>query len=418
VLRDGDGAELDLGASSRQAPAVRAPGSPAARVGYRTHVARIVILGGGFGGVSVAHHLRLFAPEHEVVLAAQDPTFMMGFRKNSELVGREPMEAGRRPLAALKERGVRFLQGTVNRVDPASHGAEVDGQTIEGDALVVALGAEVFPDAVPGLAEHGRNAYDAAEVPASAQALAGLDEGRVVIGIFGAPYTCPPAPYELALLASEAAEARGARLDVTVFTPQPMSLPVLGSAGCEVVESRLGVRGITFLANTKAERVEPGRVVVAGNGEIPFDLLLAVPPHRCPRVLVEAGLAEEGGWVKVDPRTLEAGAEGVWAVGDCTQIVLATGQPMPKAGVLAEGEGRVVAERIAARLAGIEPEGTWGGEGACYLEVGGGQAMMVRGRFLAEPAPQVELTEASPRYLEEKARYEGQRLDEWFGPTG
>ncbi|MGH2724489.1 MAG: NAD(P)/FAD-dependent oxidoreductase [Actinomycetota bacterium] len=380
-------------------------------------MARIVILGGGFGGVSAAHHLRLFAPEHEVVLAARDPTFMMGFRKNAELVGGEPMEGGRRPLSALEDRGVRVVQGTVTQVDAEAHAAHVDGRTVEGDALVVALGAEVVPDAVPGLAEHGRNAYDPAEVPASAGDLAALEEGRVVIGIFGAPYTCPPAPYELALLASEAAEARGARVDFTVFTPQPMSLPVLGTAGCEVVESRLGVRDIKFLANTKAERVEPGRVVT-GNGDIPFDLLLAVPPHRCPGVLVEAGLAEPGGWVKVDPRTVETAAEGVHAVGDCTQIALATGQPMPKAGVLAEGEGRVVAERIAARLAGIEPEGTWGGEGACYLEVGGGQAMMVRGRFLAEPAPEVELTEASPRYLEDKARYEAERLDEWFGPAG
>jgi sulfide:quinone oxidoreductase len=381
-------------------------------------VARTVILGGGFGGVSVAHHLRLFAPEHEVVLVAREPTFMMGFRKNAELVGAEPMEGGRRPLAALEDRGVRFLQGTTSRVAPGSHAVDVDGQTLEGDALVVALGAEVVPEKVPGLADHGHNAYDPAQVPEAARALAGLDGGRLAIGIFGAPYTCPPAPYELALLAAEAAERRGAQLDVTVFTPQPMSLPVLGAAGCEVVESRLGMRGIAFRANTKAERVEQGRVIVEGGDEVSFDLLLAVPPHRCPGVLVEAGLAEEGGWVKVDPRTLETGVDGVWAVGDCTQIALATGQPLPKAGVLAEGQGRVVAERIAARLAGITPEGTWAGEGACYLEVGGGQAMMVRGRFLEEPAPQVELTEASPRYLEDKARYERQRLGEWFGPPG
>ena len=378
-------------------------------------MARVLILGGGFGGVSVAHHLRLFAPEHEVVLVAREPAFMMGFRKNSELVGREPMDEGSRPLSALEDRGVQFVQGTVEAVDPGGHGVRVDGQTLEGDALVVALGAETVPQAVPGLAKHAHNAYHPARIPASAQALAGLREGRVVIGIFGAPYTCPPAPYELALLAAEAAEARGATLEFTVFTPQPMSLPVLGAAGCEVVESRLGLRGIAFKPNTKAERVEAGRVVLP-DGEIPFDLLLAVPPHRCPPVLVEAGLAPDGGWVKIDPRTLETGFDGLWAVGDCTQIALATGQPMPKAGVLAEGEGRVVAERIAARLNGLEPEGTFEGEGACYLEVGGGQAMMVRGRFLAEPAPEVELTEASPRYLEEKARYERQRLDEWFGP--
>jgi sulfide:quinone oxidoreductase len=381
-------------------------------------MARVLILGGGFGGVSAAHFLRLIAPEHEVVLVARDPDFMMGFRKNSEVVGGEPMHAGRRPLASLERRGVRVVQGSITRVDLNALAVEVDGRTLEGDALLVALGAEVVPGAVPGLAEHGHNVYDPAGVPAAAEALASLREGRVVVGIFGAPYTCPPAPYELALLASEAAAARGARCEFAVFTPQPMSLPVLGPAGCEVVEGRLGLRGIGFTANAKAERVDAGRVLFQGGGKTSFDLLLAVPPHRCPQVLVDAGLAEPGGWVRVDPRTLETGFEGVSAVGDCTAVPLATGQPMPKAGVLAEGEGRIVAERIVARLNGIEPEGTFDGEGACYLEVGGGEAMMVTGRFLAEPAPEVQLTEASPRYVEEKASYERKRLDEWFGPSG
>jgi len=381
-------------------------------------MARVLILGGGFGGVSAVHYLRLLAPEHEVVLVARDPDFMMGFRKNSELVGGEPMHVGRRPLASLERRGVRFVRGSIARVDPGARAVEVEGRTLEADALIVALGAEVIPEAVPGLAEHGHNVYDPAAVPAAARALASLREGRVVVGIFGAPYTCPPAPYELALLASEAAAGRDARVEFAVFTPQPMSLPVLGRAGCEVVEGRLGLGGIGFTANAKAERVGAGRVTFQGGGETSFDLLLAVPPHRCPQILVDAGLAEPGGWVRVDPRTLETGFQGVSAVGDCTAIPLATGQPMPKAGVLAEGEGRVVAERIVARLGGMEPEGTFDGEGACYLEVGGGEAMMVRGRFLAEPAPEVQLTESSPQYLEEKAHYERQRLDEWFGPPG
>jgi sulfide:quinone oxidoreductase len=381
-------------------------------------MARVLILGGGFGGVSAAHYLRVLAPEHETVLVARDRDFMMGFRKNSELVGGEPMQVGRRPLPSLEGRGVHFVHGTITRVDPDARAVEVEGRPVEADALIVALGADVLPGAVPGLAEHGHNVYDPAEVPAAADALASLRDGRVVVGIFGAPYTCPPAPYELALLASEAATRRDARVEFAVFTPQPMSLPVLGSAGCEIVEGRLGLRGIGFTANAKAERVEAGRVVFRGGGETSFDVLLAVPPHRCPQILVNAGLAEADGWVRVDPRTLETGFEGVSAVGDCTAIPLATGQPMPKAGVLAEGEGRIVAERIVARLQGIEPEGTFDGQGACYLEVGGGEAMIVKGRFLAEPAPEVQLTESSPRYLEDKAQYERQRLDEWFGPPG
>jgi sulfide:quinone oxidoreductase len=359
----------------------------------------------------------MLAPEHEVVLVDRSTHFMMGFRKSAELVGREPMSAGRRPLADLERQGVRVVQGAITSVDPGARAAEVGGETISADALVVALGAETVPAAVPDLAEYGFDVYDPKQVPAAAARLGALRDGRVVIGIFGAPYTCPPAPYEMALLAHEAAEASGAQLELQIFTPQPMSLPVLGTAGCEVIEGRLGYRGIGFTANAKAERVEDGRIIMADGGEIPFDVLLAVPPHRCPPVLVAAGLAEEGGWVKVDPGTLETAVEGVWALGDCTSIPLATGQPLPRAGVLAEAEGRVVAERIAAGFNGIRPEATFAGEGACYLEIGGGEAMMVRGRFLAEPAPEVELIGPSAQLLEDKAAYERDRLETWFGPA-
>lgn len=376
---------------------------------------RVLILGGGFGGVSAASHLRSVAPEHEVILVDRATHFVMGFRKNDELTGRASMEAFRRPLAALGDRGVQVVHGTATLVDPAARVVEVDGRTLEVDALVAALGAETVPGAVPGLPEHGLNAYDPAVVPRAAETLAAMGDGRLAIGIFGAPYTCPPAPYELALLVSEAARSRGADLGISVFTPQPISLPVLGRVGCEVVETRLQAQGIRFIPNAKAERVEADRVVLGGGGEVPFDLLLAVPPHRCPQVLVDAGLAESGGWVKVDPRTLETPFEAVWAVGDCTGIPLASGQPLPKAGVLAEAEGRVVAERIAARLGGREPEVTFDGRGSCFLEVGGGQAMMVSGLFLADPAPEVELLGPSAELLEEKARYEQERLQAWFG---
>jgi sulfide:quinone oxidoreductase len=377
---------------------------------------RVLILGGGFGGVAAAHRLRgLLGADDEVVLVDRGTHFMMGFRKNAEVAGRGTMEAGRRPLAALERHGIRVVRGTVTRIDPAGRAAEIDGGTLQADALVVALGAALDAEAVPGLGDHGLNVYDPAQVPQAARAVADRRDGRVVIGIFGAPYMCPPAPYELALLLEDAARARGTGPTVTVFTPQPMSLPVLGAAGCDVLEGELGSRGIDFRANAKATAVEPGRVVLAGGEQLPFDLLLAVPPHRCPALLVEAGLAEPGAWVRPDPGTLRTPFEGVWAIGDCTQLPLATGQPLPKAGVLAEAEGVVVAERVAASLAGREPEAVFDGQGACFLEVGGGEARMVRGRFLATPAPDVELTEASPRYLEEKARYERERLDTWFG---
>jgi sulfide:quinone oxidoreductase len=202
-------------------------------------------------------------------------------------------------------------------------------------------------------------------------------------------------------------------VDVEVFTPQPMSLPILGQAGCDVIESRLSENGITFLPNHKATSVEPGEVVFL-NSRRSYDLLLGVPPHRPPGVVQESGLLGDSGWVPVNPRTLETRFQNVYAIGDVVQISMADGKPLPKAGVFAEAMGEVVADRIVAKFAGRESDSVFAGDGGCYLEVGGGQAMMVQGRFLTEPAPEVTLTEASPRYLDEKRAFETQRLQKWF----
>jgi sulfide:quinone oxidoreductase len=379
---------------------------------------RVLILGGGFGGVAAANRLRSLLPDgDEIVLADRRTHFMMGFRKTQAIVGRTSLDDHRRPLDALATKGIRVINGDISSIDPSARAAVVGGERIEADALLVALGAETIPDAVPGLREHAINVYAADENERAAQALASLDGGRLVVGIFGVPYKCPPAPYELAILANEALQARGARVSVTVFTPQPMSLPVIGKAGCESLEGRMSGVGVDFRPDSKAERVDDGRVALTGGGEIPFGLLFAVPPHRVPRVVVDAGLAEDGAWVKVNPRTLETSFEGVYAVGDVTAIPMANKQPIPKAGVFAEGEGEVVAERIAARLAGRDPGATFAGEGFCFLEVGNGMAQFVRGNFLADPGPQVELTPPSADSLAEKDRFEQRRLDAWFGPA-
>jgi sulfide:quinone oxidoreductase len=176
----------------------------------------------------------------------------------------------------------------------------------------------------------------------------------------------------------------------------------------------LADKGIAFFPNRKATAIEDGEVVFA-NERQPFDLLLGVPPHRPPAVVRESGLVGDSGWVSVNSRTLETQFPGVYAIGDVVQVAMANGKPLPKAGAFAEAMGETVADRIAATFAGQLPAATFKGEGGCYLEVGGGQAMMVKGQFLAEPEPEVVLTEASATYLEEKRSFEAKRLRTWFG---
>jgi len=375
---------------------------------------RVLVLGGGFGGIATAVALRnRLDPADEVVLVERRASFVMGLRKNWALVGIGSLADGERRLAALAERGIAVRAATVTAIRPDAREADLDGETVSADALVVALGAERNPDGVPGFREHAHDVYSLEGSASAAAAIDAFAGGRIVVGIFGAPYPCPPAPYELALLLADRLEATGTSGGVFVFTPQPRSLPILGEAGCAAFDGRLAGAGVSFRPNTAATAVEAGAVVTADT-RIPFDLLLGIPPHRAPRLVVEAGLAEPGGWVRVDQRTLETRVPGVYAIGDVTAIPLANGMPLPKAGAFAHAEGEVVAARIADAFAGRESTVTYDGTGTCFLETGRGEATMVHGNFFAAP-PAVELSDPSAEHLAAKHAFERVRLTAWFG---
>ena len=375
---------------------------------------RVLILGGGFGGIAAAIALRERLDQaDEVVLVERRTTFVMGLRKNWAMLEPNALAEGERPLALLADRGIRVVTGTIGAIRPAELAAEVDGSRWDADALVVALGAERDPGRVPGFREHALDVYDLTQGDRARAAIEAFIGGRLVIGIFGAPYPCPPAPFELAMLVDERLRSRGIRGAIEVFSPLPLTLPILGQAGCGSFESRLEAAGIGFLRDRVATAIDDGAVVF-GETRRPFDLLLGVPPHRIPTVVAQSGLTGGGPWIKVDPRTLETGQPGVYAIGDVTALPLANGQMLPKAGAFAQAQGEVVAARIAAILDGGQPTATFAGDGACFLETGGGMAAMVTGGFLADP-PAVRLTDPSPEHFAAKRAFERERLEAWFG---
>ena len=380
-------------------------------------MARTLILGGGFGGLSVATDLRReLGDDHEVVLVDRRESFFMGLRKLWEVVGIGTMDEGSRSREMLDAYGIRFLQDEVSAIDAGQRSASVDGGAVQADHLVLALGAEPRADLVPGLDEHGFNAWARPDVPRLADALRAFDGGRLAVVIAGVPYKCPPAPYELTMLLDEWLRERGLRdrTELSVSTMQPMLLPNAGKEGSAWVGEQLDSRGIAHATGRKVERVEDGRVVFA-DGELEFDLLIGVPPHRPPKVVADSPLAGEGGWVRVDPGTLATEHPGVFAIGDVTAIKLANGLPMPKAGIIAELEGARVAAAIAAELRGDPPPPPFDGRGYCFIEMGKGKASLVDGEFFAEPEPNVVVREPSAANAEEKHRFEAERLQRWFG---
>jgi sulfide:quinone oxidoreductase len=208
---------------------------------------------------------------------------------------------------------------------------------------------------------------------------------------------------------------RGIRseIDLRVFTPQPMTLPVAGKEASTVLQRLLEERDIALSLNTKALRIE-GRNVVFDQETMTVDVLIVVPPHRPPGVVKESGLATAGDWIGVDAHTMSTSQPRVWAVGDVTQIAMANGLPFPKAGIFAEGQGRAAAAAIVANVIGSPAATTFDGKGYCFVETGAGKASAIVGEFLKSPAPKVDVLPPSEDNYRKKLAFERDRLAAWF----
>jgi sulfide:quinone oxidoreductase len=146
---------------------------------------------------------------------------------------------------------------------------------------------------------------------------------------------------------------------------------------------------------------------------VPFDLLVGVPVHAAPRVALEAGLTDETGWVPVDLQTLETPYPGIFAIGDITSIRQpnTTGFFLPKAGIFADEQARVVARNISDEIIGEVKQSRFDGKGFCYLEVGDGMAAYGSGNFYAYPVPRVSLEPPTQQLHKERIELEREQLE-------
>ena len=355
----------------------------------------VVVLGAGVGGLVAATRLRgLLSKEHRVVLVERNVwhTFAPGFL--AVMLGKKSVQQISRDLRRLERKGIEFVPAEIVGIDVAGRKVRLHDRELGFDYLILALGVQYSTGGIPGLAT-AYTYYHAEGAEAMTGQLEKLTSGHVAIVVPGVPYKCPAAPYEGALLIDDYYRKKGRRKEVEVhlFTPEPAPLPVAGQAVGHEVTELLTERGIWFSPNATLKAVDPKahKLLFEDGSDAPCDLVVGVPFHETPTLVREAGLAAEGGWVEVDRETLETAHEGVFAIGDVNNVRLANGKSLPKAGVFAHGEAEVVARNVAAEITGGQDLWAFGGEGACFLETGGGKAAYVSGRFFAEPEPEVEL---------------------------
>jgi sulfide:quinone oxidoreductase len=373
---------------------------------------RVVILGAGFGGLELATMLsEALGDEIDVTLIDRSDGFVFGYSKLDVMFGRTTVDAVRLPYGEIAKPGLRFLQETITSIDPDERRVTTDAGVHEADVLVVALGADYDFDATPGLAEAGDEFYSVEGAQRLAEVLPTFSRGRAIVGVCGAPFKCPPAPSEAALLLHDHLSTRGVRDDCEISIVIPFGTPVPPSPDTsEALVAAFAERDIEFVAGRRVASLDGSRgVAVLDDGaELPFDLFLGVPKHRAPDVVIASGMTEDG-YVPVSSATLETRFPGVYAIGDVATI------GVPKAGVFAEGAAKVVAASIVARHQGGEQPGAYGGRGSCYIEFGAGRVGRVDVNFLSGPKPTGTFREPSAALVTEKRDFGSSRAARWFG---
>jgi len=370
-----------------------------------------LVLGAGLGGMVAAQALRrLLSKDDRVVLVEREARHVFPPSLLWLMVGARSAEAISRPCEHAARPGIELVRGEVSAIDPAAKTAVVNGATLRGDALVIALGAEYAPQAVPGLADAGLCIYTLEGATAIRAALEQFQGGRVAVLTATPAYKCPAGPYEAALLVENFLRQRGRRDSVTMdfYAAEPGPMMVAGPAVSAGVRAMVEAHGIGYHPEHQVKSVDAKarRIGFANGKSADFDLLLYVPPHRAPEAVKAAGLTNESGWIPVDRHTLVTKHPDVYAVGDINVIPLKMGRPLPKAGVFAHGEAEAVAHNIAHAWTGKGEPKRFDGHGMCFIETGGGRAGMGSGNFYAEPLPEVKLRQPGLLWHGAKVLYE------------
>ena len=375
---------------------------------------RVVVLGAGFGGLELTTLLsEAFGTGIDIVLIDKSESFVFGFSKLDVMFGRKPPRAVLHAYGTIVKPGVRFIQTTVRAIDPAAKRVETEAGTFDADVLVVSLGADLDPASTPGLVEGGHEFYSVSGAFALRDVLPQFEGGSAVVGVTGKSFKCPPAPSETALLLHDYLTARRRRGSADITLVMPFGTPIPPSPDTsQAILGAFAERGIRFVKDNLVTSVdaEKRRVTLSDGSDLPCDLLLGIPVHRVPHVVVESGLAAQPfDWVPVNKQTLETKFPGVYAVGDVN------GVGTPKAGVFAEGAARVVAASIVAQhLGGASPK-AYEGAGSCYVEFGHDQVGRVDVDFLSGPKPTGVFHAPSTALVAEKGQFGASRLQRWFG---
>ena len=370
---------------------------------------RVVVLGGGVGGTLAANliarklkrEIAAGAAKVTVIDATGSHAYQPGYMYIA--MGNEKPEKLVKPEKSLLDGNVELVIDGVAGIDAAGGTVSLSsGVTMAFDQLVIATGSRILPGDLPNFETEAHHFYTAEAAAKLRKALDAFEGGKIVIGIAGIPYKCPPAPLEVAFLIESELRERGLRDKTELTFLSPINRAFTIESVSDMATPIFGEKGIRLELLAGVGEIDAERKVVITDAfeEHPYDLLICVPPHKGAQVVIDSGLAPKSGWLPTDRATLQVKTvakpapgtadedipryPNVYALGDATDL------PLSKAGSTAHFEAPIVAERVAAAVQGREPQGkeaNYTGKVMCFFEVGDGKGTLLQFDYNNPPRP-------------------------------
>jgi sulfide:quinone oxidoreductase len=370
---------------------------------------RVVVLGGGVGGTLAANLIarklksQIKAGEARVTVvdASGKHVYQPGYMYIA--MGHERAEKLVKPERKLLDGNVELVVDGIVKIDPAGQTVSLEsGASLAYDQLVIATGSRIMPEEIEHFDTEAHHFYTAEASARLRKALDAFTGGKIVIGIAGIPYKCPPAPLEVAFLVESELRERGLRERTEMTFLSPINRAFTIESVSEMATPILAEKDISLELLAGVASIDPERKVVITDAfeEHPYDLLIVVPPHKGAQVVIDSGLAPKSGWLPTDRHTLQVKTvakpapgqadedipryPNIYALGDATDL------PLSKAGSTAHFEAPIVAERVAAAVLGREPEGkdaSYTGKVMCFFEVGDGKGTLLQFDYDHPPKP-------------------------------
>ena len=366
---------------------------------------KIAIIGNGVGGLitssKLAKDLAKEIKSGEVSIMLFDKKTEQEFQPGNLDVafrGTDPSKM-RRPVEKLVYDGVKIIHDNCEKVDLPNRYLKTEGndEKIDFDYIIISTGSSPDYDQIPGLRDANMdfhtNAYTSSLIY---QKILKIKSGRIVVGIGGLPYKCPPSPNESAFMLDEHFRKAGIRDKVEITYITPFTRIYSADSINEVIEPIYKARSIESITAFNTDSVDATKKEITSleGKTVKYDYLFLTPPHKPADFLKNSGFSDEDGWVKTDKRNLHiTDYDYGFAIGDTTNI------PISKAGVEAHLEGIVVANNIISEIQGTGKRYKFTGRTQCSMETGFHKATFVVGTY---DTPVQKIPPSTFNYMEKK----------------